>query len=684
MKLKYLIFFVFIFLNSCSKKEKNKGYTSYNNDSVNYYYGLSKNEKLDINKKVLFLNKALSNLEFQNNNKENRNKLSEITFDFYKYKDLNNFNKSASLLLRKSKEKKDSVNLGKAYRSKSFYFKDINELDSSLIYNLKAEKIYAGLNEPMILGNLLFNKGVTQYDGGDFLGAELSLNRAYGIFKDSDKKDKLYGVLNQLGLTYNELKEYDKALFYQNKALETVQKYNLSSDFHEEAVCYNNIGYLYLKLKKYTEATINLELALKDKKIITDDPELYSLLLDNLAYSRLQSSNFKDLPDLFYEALKIREKTNNYSGKIATYIHLSEYFFIKNDINKSIFYSQKAIEDAKKSKIPINKILALKHAAIVDVKNSLDYTKRYIAISDSLQLAERKSKDRFARIQLETDEIIQEKDSLEDKNRNLLFIIFGTAGFFLIFYYLRAQRAKNRELIYKQAQQKANEDIFNLMMSQQAVIDESRANEKQKLARELHDGVLGRMFGLRLSLDSVNRLNNEEALMKRNQIINELKTIEQDIREISHDLNREKQVLINNFVSIVTNLIEEQKETYDAKVSFFLDNSIHWDKIPNAVKINLYRILQESLQNINKYAHAKNINIGFVKNDHTIIFKISDDGIGFDVNKKSKGIGTQNMLARTKECNGTIEILSDIGEGTTITITIPLSTETNSQNNLIN
>ena len=254
----------------------------------------------------------------------------------------------------------------------------------------------------------------------------------------------------------------------------------------------------------------------------------------------------------------------------------------------------------------------------------------------------------------------------------------------MIFYYLRAQRAKNRELIYKQAQQKANEDIFNLMMSQQAVIDESRANEKQKLARELHDGVLGRMFGLRLSLDSVNRLNNEEALMKRNQIINELKTIEQDIREISHDLNREKQVLINNFVSIVTNLIEEQKETYDAKVSFFLDNSIHWDKIPNAVKINLYRILQESLQNINKYAHAKNINIGFVKNDHTIIFKISDDGIGFKKKKKSKGIGTQNMLARTKECNGTIEILSDIGEGTTITITIPLSTETNSQNNLIN
>lgn len=669
---------MFIFLSACSKKEKIKDSNSSNKDSVSYYYKLSKTEKLEVSKKLFYLNKALNNIEYQKNNLENRNKLSEITFDFYRYKDLNNFNKSAEILLLKAKEKKDSANLGIAYRSKSFYFKDKNKLDSSLIYSLKAEKIYARLNEPMILGNLLFNKGVTQYEGGDFLGAELSLNRAYIIFKDSEKKDKLYGVLNQLGLTYNELKEYDKAIFFQKKALETVQKYNLTTEFHEEAVCYNNIGYLYIKLKNYKEAIYNLELGLNDKNVINDNPDLYSLLIDNLAYSRLLSSNFKDLPDLFFEALKIREELKNYSGKTGTYIRLSEYYYIKKDIDKSIFYSKKAIEDAKKSEIPINIILSLKQAAVVDVKNSLDYTKRYIAVSDSLQLAERKSKDRFARIQLETDEIIQEKDSLEDKNRNLLFIIFGTAGFFLIFYYLRTQRAKNRELIYKQAQQKANEDIFNLMMSQQAVIDESRTNEKQKLARELHDGVLGRMFGLRLSLDSVNRMNDEESLMKRNQIINELKTIEQDIREISHDLNREKQLLINNFISIVTNLIEEQKETYEAKVSFFLDNSIHWDKIANAIKINLYRILQESLQNINKYAEAKNINVGFVKNDYTIIFKISDDGIGFDANKKSKGIGTQNMLTRTKECNGTIEILSDIGEGTTITITIPLSNDTNS------
>jgi len=72
-------------------------------------------------------------------------------------------------------------------------------------------------------------------------------------------------------------------------------------------------------------------------------------------------------------------------------------------------------------------------------------------------------------------------------------------------------------------------------------------------------------------------------------------------------LNREKQVLINNFVSIVHNLLEEQKSSHEANVVYSIDNEVDWDKIANAIKINMYRILQEGLQNINKYAEAQNI-----------------------------------------------------------------------------
>jgi signal transduction histidine kinase len=106
-----------------------------------------------------------------------------------------------------------------------------------------------------------------------------------------------------------------------------------------------------------------------------------------------------------------------------------------------------------------------------------------------------------------------------------------------------------------------------------------------------------------MNLDSLNKFHDELAMDQRNSYLSELKNIEQDIREISHDLNREKSELINNFVAIVDNLLEEQRKTFATKLVSTIDKSLKWDVIEN-VKINLYRILQESLQNCNKYANA--------------------------------------------------------------------------------
>jgi signal transduction histidine kinase len=209
------------------------------------------------------------------------------------------------------------------------------------------------------------------------------------------------------------------------------------------------------------------------------------------------------------------------------------------------------------------------------------------------------------------------------------------------------------------------------MISQQNTIETSRVKEKKRVAQELHDGVLGRMFGVRMNLDSLNKFQDDQAISQRDSYLSELKNIEQDIREISHDLNREKSELINNFVAIVDNLLEEQRKTFPAKVVSIIDSSIKWDKVLNSVKINLYRIIQESLQNCNKYANATSIKVELKRKDDTIVLLISDNGIGFNTNAKKKGIGLQNMISRTQECNGIFDVSSTKGQGSTITVTIP-------------
>ncbi|QBZ96966.1 hypothetical protein GS03_00451 [Flavobacterium sangjuense] len=668
----HLLIFLTVFLFNCNNHEDKTSKDNYIQKTEIY---LKKIETSNSDKEALKLNDtAYIILVKAKNSSDKRKNLNQIIDNYFGLGEWNKYKASSQKLLKLSESSGDSVLIARSHRCLGNYYYNEHVLDSSFYHYLKSEKIYKNFND-IDYGVVLLKKGVVQLDANDFLGADLSLRKAYSILKKTEDYQRIYATLSSLGSVSSELKEYSRAIFYYQKALETIKTGKLQTSEHQEANSLNNLGLVYSDLKDYKKAIASYRKALSNDKLKVQNPELYSIIIDNLAYSELKSNNFANLPELFYNSLKYKNNLKNQSSKVVVYIHLSEYFSQVKDTLKAIEFSKQAINGSKKSNIPIFRIASLKQAANVDKKRSVQYSDEYIRISDSLQIAERNSKDRFSRIQFETKEIIQQNDVLENRNRNLLLIFVVTFILVALLFIVRAQRARTRELLFKQAQQKANEEIFNLMMSQQSIIDESRNKEKKRLAQDLHDGVLGRMFGLRLNLDSLNSSTDPDAPQKRNELLNELKTIEQDIREISHDLNREKLVLINNFVSIVHNLLEEQKSSHEAEVIYHIDTSINWDKIGNAIKINMYRILQEGLQNINKYANAKEIKVDISGDSENVFLKIQDDGIGFDVNKKSKGIGMQNMISRTNDCQGIIDITSKKDHGTTIIITIPTETK---------
>jgi signal transduction histidine kinase len=672
LKIRYFIL-VLLLTISCSKDKKQVYSEKVISDSLTFYMNTLNNDDLEKNQ-LHALNNAFRLILSSNNTSKNRDTLYNIAFRYYSIKDWGRFNSASISLIKRSLQAKDTLNLIKIYRYKAGYFKNTQVFDSSFYYYIKGEKLSVEIKDNLNLANILLNKGIVQYEINDYLGAELSLSKAYYIFKELDDKNKIYGTLNQLGLVYNELKEYERAAEYHLKALATVKDYNLQSEEHQEAVCYNNLGYLYIKQRDFKKASENFELGLKDKTVLDDDPELYSSLIDNLAYCRMQINDDNQLPKLFFDALDVRKKLDNYTVVVGSYIHLSEYYQKKNDNLSAIRFSNEALRVARESKIPVNLILALKQASIVDSKNAVKYSKDYVRISDSLQIVERNSKDRFARIQLETDELREENTNLLQKNRNILNYFFGTVFVIGILFLMRTQRSRARVLALKQAQQQANEEIYRLIISHQNQLELGRDLEKKRLSKELHDGVLGRLFGLRLSLDGLNNFDDEKAKKERLDYLSELQLIEQDLREISHELNRETSILINNFVAIINSLIEQQAKVNNAKIKVVIDENINWDEVSNMIKINLYRILQEALQNINKHADATNVIVNFKKDKKgNLLFNIEDNGKGFNTNiKKNKGIGTKNIVARVQQCNGSIDIKSEIGKGSKIIIIFPL------------
>nr|WP_288834994.1 tetratricopeptide repeat-containing sensor histidine kinase [uncultured Flavobacterium sp.] len=648
------------------------------NDSLSIYFDSANDFNLSKQKRLKYILKANEIVINEENDSLNRVNLFKIANRYYNLNYWKEYSKTVNLVLNNSEKAADTVSMAKAYGYLGDYYLQKSVSDSAFLYYYKAEKMYVRLDNKFELAKTLINKAELLFRVGDFINSEKEIFEVLRIIKNLKNGSEIfYDAYNLLGLVYNGMGDYQDAILYHKKAIKSIENLQVIGKSQTKAISYLNLGLVYLDLKNYELAKKYFSEGIEQQKLDNQDASIYALLLDNLGYSKFKLNEQNELPDLFYASLKVSDSLKLKSVVSLNKRHLSEYYNVKNDKKKSLQFANEALLLARKINAPREILSALKQITIVDPQNAATYTKEYIRVNEELQKEERKIGEKFSRIQYETDTIKGEYSDLETKNRNLVYFFSGLTILGLFLYIIKAQKTKNRELLYKQQQQKANEDIYNLMISQQNTIEANRVKEKKRVAQELHDGVLGRMFGVRMNLEGLNPFNDDLAVDQRNAYLAELKNIEQDIREISHDLNREKSELINNFVAIVDNLFEEQRKTFSCKLFSSIDSNIKWDLAVNSVKINLYRIIQESLQNINKYASATTVRVELKKQGNNIELTIVDDGVGFNVNLKKKGIGLQNMISRAKECNGEFNVKSKKGEGTTITVVIPLETTTN-------
>jgi signal transduction histidine kinase len=671
-KLLFLSFVLFTFTH-CSKSKPSTETNYELSDSIKSYYKNFNSEKSTNIEKNNYANRILTVLEKTDGNSVEKSKIyTSILNHYYVTKDWNRYYKITNKFLDYSIGINDTLNTAQAYRYfGNYHYYHSGYVDSSFYYFNKSEKYFKQLNDLDNYSTILLKKGLLEYDINSFLSADLTLTTAYIVAKRLDDNSKTQAILNQLGLVANQLKDYNQSIDYFNQSLKLIRENPQNYRQNQEAICLSNLGSVYEALKDYKTAIYYYNLSLKGKNLDKESPILYANIIDFIANCQVQIEDYTNLPGLFEEALNIRKKQKASSATVLSYIHLSEFYQKTKNPEKALEYATKANQAARKSKTAIDILNSVKQLAIVDIKNNTVYNREIYRITDSLQLEERKSKDRFARIQLQTDEIQRENVTLTEENKTIIKYLFILAFFLGGIFLIRYQHIRNKFLVFEQAQQKANEDIYRLIISQQDKLDEGKNLEKSRISKELHDGILGRLFGLRLNLDGLNNSSGEQADRDRKNCLEELKFIEQDLREISHELNREKTMVITNFALILNKLFENQLKVNKANFAGFIDEQIDWNSLSNTVKINLYRIVQECLQNCNKYSKAKNISVSFKKGiQQNIILTIFDDGIGFDKELKSKGIGLTNIIDRVQESNGTIEINTGKNKGTKISISI--------------
>lgn len=672
---RFFALLLFLMLLACDNLSTIKESKSEVQDSIKIYLEKAYDFELSESEAILYLTKAEDLVRTLPKDSSYFKSKIYVGFIYYNLGEKEKYKKNSIELIDEAIKVKDSFYLARAYTYLGEYYADRQVMDSAVINFRQAEKIYFGLKDNVGIGRMHLKMATAKYKVRDYLGSEKSAVTSLNYIRLEKSKLLEYEAYNLLGLTCLDIKDFDKAKEYFQKAykITSEEKLDKLGQYQSKAMSLNNMGLVNLKSGNNKEALPFFNQAILEPALFQEYPGLYATILDNRAKAKLKTGNFTDLPRDFYESLHIREEMQLIPEIVNSKINLSEYYHVKGDIDSAKHFAREAYNQAKNTNILNLQLSAVDQLGNVDPENQSAYSKEYVKLTDSLFQAERNVSEKFARIEYETDEFKRQKEQLAIQNRNIILFALLAVFIVVLLYIIRDQRSRNKYFRLREEQQKANEEIYSLMLSQQKKMDEVVLKEKQRIGQELHDGVLGRLFGARLNLDSLNKKGDELAIAGRDHYISELKFIEQDIREISHELSREKFALINNFVAILTNLLEEQKNlSVNADLKYAIDQAIKWDRVDNDLKINLYRIIQEALQNINKYAKAENISVNILKDAGHLHISIIDDGVGFDVTKKSKGIGLQNITSRVKTCKGTFEIKSKPGKGTTITIDLPL------------
>jgi PAS domain S-box-containing protein len=202
------------------------------------------------------------------------------------------------------------------------------------------------------------------------------------------------------------------------------------------------------------------------------------------------------------------------------------------------------------------------------------------------------------------------------------------------------------------------------------------AQEKEKyiIGSELHDNALQTLVSSLLSLGMIKNVSSENDLFHLNESRKSIQTSIKTIRDLSQLLapaGFEENSLEHSFEKLLKSINVENR--FLIHLNFDITTTYI---IPPELKLNLYRILQEQLNNILKYSEAKRIDISVTIEDNKIRMRIYDNGVGFNFKLlKKDGIGLNNIKKRTEMFSGALTINTSPGNGCELLVDIPIINE---------
>ncbi|MBU3010249.1 sensor histidine kinase [Polaribacter vadi] len=552
---------------------------------------------------------------------------------------LNNFSKALELA------EKENINEDQLrfLNNKALAMSYLGKAEASLDVHKKAISLAEKLNDSTALGKSFNNIGLIYEDMKEYEKAlEFYLN-ALEIKKNGtsqiDVANSLYnvaGMYKEIGEQENDTTFYSKAENYYQKSLNIANTIN-----YGKVILFNKTGIAQLAtVRNQPKKAIEIYKSILPDAIKANDNQTLRITYLNLGVNYLKLKNLNIAENYLLQALPIIEKANNPSDNASVYKNLSSLYAEKKQFTKAYQYFKKQYD--------IEKDLT---------KNTL---KEKISDFEIKYKTEKKEKE----IIVQRKQLLAQELALKNRTLYLIILIFTVIILGIIFFGVYKKNQFKRKQLQKE---------INLKEALSKIKTQNRLQEQRlRISRDLHDNIGSQLTFIISSIDNLKYISKDASTKLKDKLTNISSftgdTIHQ-LRDTIWAMNK-SQISVEDLHTRVLSFIEKAKNAVDKtefEIGFNIDKNSNFSSLTG---MNVFRVIQEAINNSIKYADAKNIKISLSETNNYCTISIIDDGKGFDLNTVHLGNGLSNMEKRMSEIDGKVTIISKPKIGTEIKLTV--------------
>ncbi len=543
--------------------------------------------------------------------------------------------------------------------------------DSSLILNQESVALSRQIKDSVYLAKTLFNTGSVYRALGEYENAVRCYEEGKMIFSRFGNVDIEAQTDDILQLLYTEMKQYEKAIGYGERAVTGLRRVN---DQPSLGMALNNLGLNYSYLRKFDKAASYFTEALNIAYQIGDKNMEQNQYL-NLGNIFLEQGEYEKMKPYMDKALVIAKELEANEIELMATNGLSHYYTFKKNYALAEQYSKKSLSlsyryDFKIQRVKVFTQLSNLAFAMQDIKQGNYYATQSALLGDSLlnETIQKSTLELEKKYETEKKDkqIILQQSQLE-KRKSLNYILIASAAVLLMLSLLAYRNYNQKKKL--QQQRIAELETQQQLTATEAVL-KGEEQERTRLAKDLHDGLGGMLSGIKYSFNTMkgNLIMTPENNQAFERSMDMLDSSIQEMRRVAHNMMPEALVKfgLDTALKDFCNDINQSGALQVSYQSIGLENEM----IEQTTAITIYRIVQELLNNTMKHAAAKKAIVQVTKSDDQLAITVEDDGTGFDTAllKKSRGIGWSNIQNRVEFLKGTLDVQSQKEKGTSVHI----------------